>query len=204
MTDGKYLEIEVKFYVPSLDEVETRLKQIGATLGVPRVYEHNIRYENADHTLTTNGIVVRLRQDKVARFTYKEPSEQLYDGIATRFEAEVEVSDFDAMNLILERLGFSPFLIYEKYRTTYHLDDAEIVLDEMPYGTFIEIEGAAQQIENIVTELGLENQPRITMNYIQIFDALREHLKLDFTDITFANFEGIDIPNEIFALAEDQ
>ena len=102
-----------------------------------------------------------------------------------RFEAEVEVSDYDAMALILERLGYHPFLIYEKYRTTYHHNDTEIVLDEMPYGNFVEVEGQPAAIEQTLTALGLSGEKRFNTNYIAMFDTIKARLGLSFHDLTF-------------------
>jgi len=32
-------------------------------------------------------------------------------------------------------------MMYEKYRTTFTIGSLEVVLDELPYGNFVEIEG---------------------------------------------------------------
>lgn len=34
-----------------------------------------------------------------------------------------------------------PVQSYEKYRETYHWGDVEVVLDETPFGDFVELEG---------------------------------------------------------------
>jgi adenylate cyclase, class 2 len=186
-----YTETEVKLIVPELDSVRARLETAGAHLEAPRVYERNVRYENAAGTLSSQGIVVRLRQDSRVRLTYKDGG-QVSDGVVSRAEIEVEVSDFTAMDLILGKLGYHPHLIYEKYRTTYTLDGAEIVLDEMPYGTFVEIEGDKATIESVIKRIGLEAAPRYAGSYVALFEQLKTRLGLSFTDLTFANFEGVD------------
>lgn len=192
-------ETEVKFSVPALDAVAARLAEAGAELAVPRVYERNIRYENAQKTLKAQGIVVRLRQDQRARLTYKEPPQPGGDeDIPSRFEAEVEVSDFDTMALILQKLGYSPAMTYEKFRTTYRLHDTEVVLDEMPYGSFVEIEGVPDAIRRVIPLLGLENARRHKSNYVQLFDRVRQQLNLTFDDLTFANFDGLAVPESAF------
>ena len=57
-------ETEVKFYIPDFSEIKNKLDTLGAKCTIPRVYERNVRYENADKTLTEQGVVVRLRQDQ--------------------------------------------------------------------------------------------------------------------------------------------
>ncbi|MBZ0283029.1 MAG: class IV adenylate cyclase [Anaerolineae bacterium] len=192
-----YTETEIKLYVPDLEAVRERLESAGAELIVPRVFERNVRYENADKTLTPRGMVVRLREDTHARLTYKE-DKSLEDGISTRFEAEVEVSDFGVMETILGKLGYMPFLSYEKYRTTYALDGAEVVLDEMPYGNFVEIEGTREGIEQLVGKLALGDAPRFGESYTALFERVKQKLGLTFTDLTFAHFEGVSVEREAF------
>jgi adenylate cyclase class 2 len=193
-------ETEVKLYVPHLEWVQVQLERSGAQLTAPRVYERNVRYENVEKSLTTNGIVVRLRQDTRARLTYKEGS-SAEAGIVSRTEIEVEVSDFEAMETILGKLGYHPHLVYEKYRTTYELDGAEIVLDEMPYGNFVEIEGEAEQIEALIQRLGLDESARLGGSYTTLFDRVKTHLGLSFDHLTFENFKGVDVPES--ALQEE-
>jgi predicted adenylyl cyclase CyaB len=116
----EYNETEVKLYVPDLAVVKDKLEAAGAELTAPRVYERNVRYDNQERTLTPHGMVVRLREDTRVRLTYKDDG-TFENGVVSRFEAEVEVSDFDAMETILGKLGYTPYLKYEKYRTTYDM-----------------------------------------------------------------------------------
>lgn len=192
-----YTETEIKLHVPDLEKVAQRLRTAGATLAAPRVYERNVRYESVGETLVPRGIVLRLRQDSRIRLTYKEDGREI-DGVLHRTEIEVEVSDFAAMELILSKLGYFPHMIYEKYRTTYTLDGAEIVLDEMPYGNFVEIEGDKDTIESVINRLELQDAPRYAAGYAALFDRVRRHLGLHVKDLTFANFEGVAVPESAF------
>ena len=71
MSHKKMQEIEVKLHTPDLALVREALEKAGATLKTPRVFERNLRYENAAGTLTDAGMVLRLRQDDKAKLTYK-------------------------------------------------------------------------------------------------------------------------------------
>jgi adenylate cyclase, class 2 len=190
-------ETEVKLYIPHLEHVQAQLESLAAKLTAPRIYESNIRFENVEQTLTRADIVLRLRQDTRTRLTYKD-STSVQDGIVTRTELEVEVSDFATMQTILEKLGYHPHMNYEKYRTTYELDGAEIVLDEMPYGNFVEIEGEATVIENLITRLGLQDAMRCDGSYSDLFERVKQHLGLTFVDLSFDNFKGMDVPESAF------
>ena len=122
----------------------------------------------------------------------------MQSGIVSRFEAEVEVSDFETMHVILRRLGYKLALVYEKYRTTYVLDGAEIVLDELPYGNFSEIEGDAETIEQVVEALGLGGARRMTGSYVQIFLDVKARLGMDVRDCSFEAFAGVDVGESFF------
>jgi adenylate cyclase class 2 len=81
-------------------------------------------------------------------------------------------------------------MAYEKYRTVYELDGQEITLDEMPYGTFTEIEGTdPESIRRIADALGLDWEKRIIAGYVVLFASLKEKLRLTFQDLTFENFK---------------
>jgi adenylate cyclase, class 2 len=197
MTTQNNTETEIKLYTPDHAPILQKMHQLGARLAYPRVLETNLRYENATDTLTPQGIVLRLRQDNRARLTYKDGG-TISDGIITRQELEVEVSDLQIMHLILERLGFRVALKYEKYRTTYDYYGAEIVVDELPFGNFVEIEGDIETIEGIVKTLGLSQAKRYAESYTKLFTQVKQALGLTFNDLSFENFQGISIPESLF------
>ncbi|MGV2434810.1 MAG UNVERIFIED_CONTAM: hypothetical protein LVT10_07940 [Anaerolineae bacterium] len=91
-------------------------------------------------------------------------------------------------------LGYIPYMSYEKYRTTYVLDGAEIVLDELPYGFFVEIEASSgDEIERLVSKLGMTGYSRFALSYSSIFEQLKAIYQLDFDDLTFENFDGLTV-----------
>jgi adenylate cyclase class 2 len=194
--NGKLSETEVKIHVLDFAPIIARLDAAGAVLASDRVFERNVRYENAAQTFTPHGIVLRLREDTRVRLTYKEPP-TLDNGLMARYEAEVTVDDFDVMDIILIKLGFTPYVVYEKYRATYTLGQTEVVLDELPYGKFVEIEGEPDAIHAALASLDLADAPRIGMSYLSLFDHIKTALHLDMNDLTFANFEGIDVPASV-------
>src|ERR1700694_2137927 len=109
---ANHLEIEVKVKVPDHAAIRQRLEEVGAKLTAERVYERNVRYEDAENNLTHSHRVLRLRQATRARLTYKEPTKQTFEGVQTRVELEVTVSDFEMMDTILGKLGFFPAWTY--------------------------------------------------------------------------------------------
>src|SRR3982751_296351 len=124
------VETELKLYIPFLNAVARKIEAEGGTISAPRVLERKVRYDNAANEFAANNTTLRLRMDTRARLTYKDGERKLGEYGSSRFEAEVEVSDFEDMETILKKLGFHSMLTYEKYRTTYQLEGAEVTLDE--------------------------------------------------------------------------
>jgi adenylate cyclase class 2 len=183
------LEIEVKFLVPNLSEIRDRLLLSGAVSLRPRTYERNIRYDNAWDGLMRQGKLLRLRQDAKAIITYKgHPGEDIPSEARIREELEMTVEDFDTAASILERIGFEPRQVYEKYRETYEILAVEVVLDEMPFGDFVELEGEESSIKAVAQQLRLNWDRRILTNYLNLFASLKESHHLPFKDLTFENF----------------
>ncbi len=194
---SKDREIEVKIHHTNLDELRQRLDNAGATQIKERVYEWNMRYNSTSGDFAEEGYVLRLRRDTRARLTYKGPA-SVDQGIMNREELEVEVSDHDTMHKMLLKLGFVEYMIYEKYRTTYQLNHTEVVLDEMPFGNFIEVEGEHDDIKAVLAQIGLQDAKRYEHSYSSLFDFVKHHLDLDFRDLTFENFENVDVPEHAF------
>ncbi len=193
-TTGK--ELEVKFYIPDLPAFEKRLVDQGAALELPRVHEVNLRFDTPTEELGRTYRVLRLRQDSQARVTFKGPGIEK-DGVQQRQELEFSVSDFAAAQAVFEALGYQVAVMYEKYRTTYALGDVLVVLDEMPYGNFIEIEGpAGESIQKAARQLGLNWERRNLESYVFMFERLRQAKGWTFRDLSFANFAGKAISPE--------
>ncbi|MDH3356307.1 MAG: class IV adenylate cyclase [Desulfobacteraceae bacterium] len=186
----KYLETEVKFYLPNIDPVRTRMIDLGAVYK-DRTFETNIRFEDPEKSLIKKKSLLRLRKDKKITLTYKSEPPFKDNQFKILQEFEVEVSDFDAMEHILKSLGFQEEQIYEKWRETYILDDTHLCLDTMPYGDFIEIEGNKESIQKLASQIGFLWEKRILLNYLAIFDVIKRKLNLSFYDVTFGNFNNI-------------
>ena len=101
------------------------------------------------------------------------------------------MEDFDRMDLILNAIGFKCVQVYEKRRETFFWDDAVICVDQLPYGSFIEIEGAPEIIRETACRLQLPWQRRILTNYLHIFEVLCRELGLTCRDLTFEDMKTV-------------
>ncbi len=68
----------------------------------------------------------------------------------------------------------------------------------MPYGSFVEVEGEQAAIERVVKALELDGARRMFASYTVLFKFVKANMGLDFTDLTFANFAGISVPESAF------
>lgn len=189
----RHEEVEVKFLIDDLPAMRQRLFAVGATIKTPRTFEENLLFDTPDQRLSQQRQVLRLRRDRRNRLTYKEPPAEAEADFKVQDEYEVEVSDVAQMQAILEKLGLTPVLRYEKYRETFSYHEAEIVLDEVPFGTVMEIEAPREVIRHLAEALGLAFATRLVSSYAEIFAAVRTAYQLPATDMTFAAFQGLTI-----------
>ena len=149
------VEIETKFALETFGPVREALLRAGARRQ-DRVFEENLVLDTTDRALRQRGLLLRLRRDARGRITLKlpaEPSEET--GLKVRQEFETEIADLDVLETILGHLGFYPALRYEKLRETWLLGETHICLDLLPFGRYLEIEGAAGTIPEVAGRLGL-------------------------------------------------
>jgi adenylate cyclase class 2 len=187
-------EIEAKFYVSDLDGIRMRLQSLDALLIQPRVLETNIRFDLPDGGLRSEGRVLRLRQDTEARLTYKSGGKN-ERGVLSRMELEFVVEDFEKARQFLEVLGYQKLFYYEKYRTTYDLDRCHLMLDELPYGGFVEIEGeTVEAIQAVAGKLNLIWEKAIPTSYHALFEQLcANYPDLDPAELSFTALNGLNI-----------
>ncbi|HWS98986.1 MAG TPA: class IV adenylate cyclase [Pyrinomonadaceae bacterium] len=129
-----------------------RLRESGATFEGEE-FEENTLY--AGGQLDSGRQVLRLRRvGGRAVLTYKERGDSA-SSVKRYREDETRVDDAAALADILAALGFTPSLVYEKRRATWQLKGAEIVVDDLPFGLFLEIEGEESVITEVEELLGL-------------------------------------------------
>ena len=69
-------------------------------------------------------------------------------------------------------------------------------LDQLPYGSFVEIEGEETAIRAALEALQLADRANIPASYSTLFFTLKARLGVTFNDLTFANFEGVTLPDD--------
>lgn len=194
------VEVEVKIHIGDLEAFRARLAKAEATVIAERYRERNQLYTSPHRDFEQEGIVLRLRRDAENKIALKTPSHDTTQGTNTRNEFETTIGDMQVMDDILRQLGYKHGPFYEKYRTIYVLpgSNAEIMVDELPFGNFVEIEGTPGAIEDAIQRLGLEGAHRIHTNYAGLLRAVERSQGLNIEKATFNSFELIKVDPSLF------
>ena len=192
-------EIEVKFPVANVLDLQNRLPQLGFHLVTPRTFEHNTLYDTPARDLRARREILRIRQyGPLCTVTHKrQPSPS--DPVDTtrykvRIETETTVAECEAMAEIFLRLGYTPAFIYEKYRTEWsHTAGASsgtaahhLVIDETPIGNFAELEGPTAWIDQTLAALNIDPSTCLTDSYGKLFLDWKERTHSPAEHLTFA------------------
>lgn len=165
-------EIEKKYRLTTEQKsiLTERLKTFPRAELQGQEFEENTLFGGPNLDMRTTVLRLRLTE-KRAVFTYKK-RDTSSSAIKRNVEEETTVSDPVALLAILTALGYTPQLIYEKRRETWHVGEVELVLDELPFGFFAEIEGEEEKIneaegllELVEAEVVLETYPELAEKY---------------------------------------
>ncbi|HEX8921781.1 MAG TPA: class IV adenylate cyclase [Pyrinomonadaceae bacterium] len=148
------IEIEKKYRLTreQHEQLARRLSESGAVY-IGAEFEENTLYAGGNLDLRRQALRLRRVAGKFI-LTYKERSAS-ESAIKRHREDETLVEDAQALSDILEALGFKPALVYEKRRAAWQLNGTEVVVDELPFGLFVEIEGEENRIIEVEHLLGL-------------------------------------------------
>ncbi|MGH2619244.1 MAG: class IV adenylate cyclase [Anaerolineales bacterium] len=181
-------EIEAKFFVSRLELVRRRAIRLGGRLTARRHLESNLHFDLPGDPLAKQHSLLRLRQDKATTLAYKHRGRF----IESREEFELRVADSAAAVALLTALGYRVVASYEKYRREYSLGPVQVMLDELPFGNFVEIEGPTLQlVRRQAGRLGLAWTHRVRSTYLELLDQLRQQHSLRFREGSFDRFAAL-------------
>jgi adenylate cyclase class 2 len=150
------IETEKKFRLTAAQygQIESSLGCLKADF-VGEEFEINELYGGG--ILDVESALLRLRKiNEKTILTYKKKIGN-EAAIKQHTEFESAVSDSVAIENIIRALGFRLGLVYEKYRKTWRFNNVEVVLDRLPFGLFMEIEGRITDIALVEVLLEAED-----------------------------------------------
>jgi adenylate cyclase class 2 len=160
-------EVEIKFVVHDLQEIQKNLRNLRFREETPRTHEMNTLFDQGGE-MRKRGEVLRIRKygDKWT-VTHKAKSHDARH--KTRVETETKVADGEVLESIFRAMGFEPSFRYEKFRSEWSDGRGHVVLDETPIGNLGEIEGTPDWIDKVAAQLGLNEKDYITKSYVELF-----------------------------------
>jgi adenylate cyclase, class 2 len=163
------IETEVKLRLADPAPVRSALARLGAERKRERHFEDNVLFDDATGALRASSSLLRLRTTEAGgTLTFKGPR-SVREGLKSRLELESAVAAPAMVCAILEALGFRARFRYQKFREVWTLLGQEVVVDETPIGTFLEIEGEAAGIHEVARALGFSPADYVSDSYVSLF-----------------------------------
>ena len=160
------IEVEVKARIDSFEEMEKRLKDLGA-VKTKDEFQEDIYFASPIVDFAETDEALRIRTTNNDTFiTYKGP--KLNEKAKTRKEVEMTIESAAKASDIFTEIGFTPARTVKKSRQYYRYENFEISLDD--------VEGLPPYME---IEIALSDSEDYTEAQSKIFQLFE---KLDITD----------------------
>jgi adenylate cyclase class 2 len=189
-------EIEVKLRCDSVAALEHA--GIKLTLECARHFEENWLFDTPDHQLGSGLAVLRVRaMEGAGLLTYKAPppAGSPISQFKKRIEIETTIGDPERMVAILTHMGYRKWFHYQKYRTVYDAllpngAGLQVMFDETPIGSFLELEGEEEAIAEAMQLLGARRDEQILLSYLALQAERCSHEGRPFEDLVFDPIVG--------------
>jgi predicted adenylyl cyclase CyaB len=165
MDNKDYTEYEAKFYPVDKEEYRKKLLSIGAKLVIPERKMLRIVADNRANPIIKTTNAIRIRDEGgIIRLSLKIHADE--KGILTdQKEIDVEVSDFDKAQKIMETVGVKFNRRQETLREEWGFKGAQITIDTWPgLETYSEIEADSEEkVKEIAGDLGFDWDKKLIM-----------------------------------------
>ena len=143
------IEVEVKARIDSFEEMEKRLKDLGA-VKTKDEFQEDIYFASPIVDFAETDEALRIRTTNNDTFiTYKGP--KLNEKAKTRKEVEMTIESAAKASDIFTEIGFTPARTVKKSRQYYRYENFEISLDDVEgLPPYMEIEIALSDSENLI------------------------------------------------------
>ena len=172
--EERVLEVDVNKLVKKLEELNATF--VGDWFQKRYVYDFHPARENEWIRLRDTGKNVTL--------TYKNVEENTIDGTK---ELEIEVSNFEDTNQMLNILGYERRAYQENKRIRYILNDVEIDIDSWPLiPTYVEFEGKdIESVKKVEELLEIDKEKITNLNCQSIYEQIYNIEVNDIKDLKF-------------------
>lgn len=164
------IKTSIKLRIDNPDKIINMLRRNGAVYfggGLEKIK----RFDTQDQLYEKNGKYFRIKEGLHNSFELKEKID-VDVKIRTRLDTEFEIEDVEKMEYLLNVLGLKYVRILEKYTQHWKYKNVNIVLDEVNFGFFIDIEGNDSDIEEFCDIMNLEKNNKILVTYWELFERI--------------------------------
>lgn len=177
-----HTEYELRVLDINKEEIIKKLEELGAEKIADFDYKRRVYnfHPAADHKW------IRLRTDgRKTTLTIKKLESLEIDGTK---ELEIEVSDFDETDMILNELGYTAHTYQENKRIRYMLNGVEFDIDSWPYiPTYLEIEGKSEESVKEMVKLLNVDESKITT--IDVQGVFKTFYNIDIAEVPVVKFD---------------
>lgn len=148
-------EYEITVLDINVKKIEKKLLELGAIKEGDYFQRRNLYNFHEEF----RGRFIRLRTNG-AKTTLTIKDKSAKKDIGSVKEIEIEVSDFEKTNQIMNMLGYEHSTYQENKRIIYRLGDIEFDIDTWPMiPTYLEIEGKnKKQVEDMIEKLNIDKE----------------------------------------------
>ncbi len=178
--------MHTEFEVRVLDVDEKKIIEKLENLNAKKIADFDYKRRVYNFNPPTDHKWIRLRTDgKRTTLTIKKIESFEIDGTK---EMEIEVSDFEETNKMLEELGYKAHTYQENKRTRYVLNDVEFDIDSWPYiPTYLEIEGKNEEtVRNMLKLLEVDKSKTTSLDVQGVF---KEFYNIDIAKVPIVKFD---------------
>lgn len=139
------MEVELRAKIKNIDEVQEKLKALGATYVKTQKLEDHYFGDIGLYEKLGRSFWIRLRvKNGKIELAYKGPTET--DGVYEEYEQELQ--DFETAKKIFEKSGLVNAISVVKERISYKLENINIEIDSIQgKGDFIELEIISENVD---------------------------------------------------------
>ena len=176
-----HTEYELRVLDIDTEKVIKKLEELGAE----KIAEFNYKRRVYNFHPAVEHKWIRLRTDgKRTTLTIKKLESFEIDGTK---ELEIEVSDFEETNLVLNELGYTAHTYQENKRIRYMLNGVELDIDSWPYiPTYLEIEGKSEEAVKEMVKLLEVDENKITS--IDVQGVFKTFYNIDIAEVPVVKF----------------
>lgn len=177
-----HTEFEVRVLDINKEDVIKKLEELGAQ----KIAEFDYKRRVYNFNPPTDHKWIRLRTDgNKTTLTIKKIESFEIDGTK---EMEIEVSNFEETNRMLEEMGYKAHTYQENKRIRYMLDGVEFDIDSWPYiPTYLEIEGKSEEaVKNMMKLLEVDKTKATSLDVQGVF---KEFYNIDIAEVPVVKFD---------------